>query len=189
VLDKREKEKEQVEILEDAKFGEGPGAHYFWVRAFEKEMKIWVGIIIVLYKNEQTLVMISCLAPFPTTMTKDQFMEQYVPVFNPVLLSVKFTGPSAPATQVPGSQPAPSPVPTIPQPRSGPETPLQSPAVQAPQPPAPAPAPAPMTPPPAPTVQPQPPAATTQPAPAPRPTGPRGGPRPGQDRPSTGIVN
>ncbi len=198
VLEKREKEKEQVDIVEDDKFGEGAGAHYFWVRAFEKEQKIWIGILIVLYKHEQTLVMISCLAHWPTTMTNEQFMEQYVPVFNPVLLSVKFTGPPAPAAQTPGSQPAPLPVPTAPQPPIKPEAQIQTPAVQAPQPPAPQPpavqAPQPAAPqqyqqPPAPTVQPQPPVTPTQPTPAPKPSGPRGAPRPGPERPSTGIVN
>jgi hypothetical protein len=180
-------EKQEVKILDEGEFkSEVPGAYYFFIQAYDNKLKIWMDIVIVFYKHEQTLLRISCLAP-------SKSMEKFQPIFNEVLVSVKF-GPQAPSggaptppaserqmeqmippppprTQTPTmpSMPAPQPnvqpvQPSMP-PESAPETPSR-PSMRYEQP----------------LSQPQP-----TPAPAPRP-GPRG-PLREPESPSTGIVN
>jgi len=168
------KDKQQVRILDEGEFKcEVPGAYYFFIQALEEKLKIWMDIVIVFYKSDQTLLRISCLAP-------TQHMEQFHQVFNDMLVSVKFTAPEAekaapPATPVPPPPPAvaPKPAPTIPAPGvpTTPQPRMVPPATAAPT---------------VPEARPQPPS-TMQPPSAPRP-GPRG-PAREPERPATGIVN
>ncbi|MFH1117034.1 MAG: hypothetical protein V1792_24215 [Pseudomonadota bacterium] len=211
-------EKQQVKILDEGEFRcEVPGAYYFFIQAYENKLKLWMDIVIVFYKHEDTLLRISCLAPSKT-------MEQFHGLFNTVLVSVNFQAPAASAPGAgPTEQSAPAPLgpsttedeaepgpggPSAEEPEAAPspgETPVQlrRPAAPSPAPPAPAqptvqPAlPAQPTVQPAlpaqPMVQPAPPAPSpgrpsVQPAPpAPRP-GPRG-PARLPEGPATGIVN
>ncbi len=81
-------EAQQVKILDEGEFKcDVPGAYYFFIQALEDKLKMWMDIVIVFYKHDQTLLRVSCLAP-STTMEK---MQQ---VFNDVLVSVAFTGPA-----------------------------------------------------------------------------------------------
>jgi hypothetical protein len=58
------KERQPVQILEERKFEcEVPGAYYFFTQAFEDKLKVWMDIVIVLYKYNDTLLRISCLCP------------------------------------------------------------------------------------------------------------------------------
>jgi hypothetical protein len=162
------RDKQQVRILDEGEFKcEVPGAYYFFIQALEEKLKIWMDIVIVFYKNDQTLLRISCLAP-------SQHMEKFHQAFNDMLVSVKFTpsaaeGPAPPAAPTPPPpsmppqfQPAPAPG-AAPQPQTRPLPPAVAP--EAP-----------------PDIRSQPPA-----APAPRP-GPRG-PLREPEKPATGIVN
>lgn len=172
----KKEQKQEVRIIDEGEFKcEVPGAYYFLIQALEDKLKIWMDIVIVFYKNDQTLLRMSCLAP-------SSAMEKFQPLFNDVLVSVKFTGgeveaPPPPRTTAP---PPPPPGAVKPQVLPGPPPPPAPQPQVRPSPPALAPGPAP-------EVRPQPPAAPTQPPPAPR-SGPRG-PLREPERPATGIVN
>jgi hypothetical protein len=165
-------EAQQVKILDEGEFKcDVPGAYYFFIQALEDKLKMWMDIVIVFYKHDQTLLRVSCLAP-STSMEK---MQQ---VFNDVLVSVAFTGPAASSVQPPASQALPShqteeqvappSVAQPSQPRQAPQPPASTgPAYQAPS-----------------NVMQQEP----QPRPAPRPTEQRRGPGKAPE-PGTGIVN
>ncbi|MBI4964261.1 MAG: hypothetical protein HY913_13365 [Desulfomonile tiedjei] len=156
------KEKQEVRILDEGEFKcEVPGAYFFFIQALEDKLRIWLDIVIVFYKQDQTLLRVSCLAPSSS-------MEKFQQVFNDVLVSVKFSGGEAevappPRTTAPPTAPAP------PQPMVRPGPPAMAPE-------------------PAPEARPQPPARQMQPAPAPPKPGPRG-PSREPERPATGIVN
>jgi hypothetical protein len=168
------KEKQEVRILDEGEFKcEVPGAYYFFIQAYENNPKTWMDIVIVFYKNDQTLIRVSCLAP-------SKSMEKFHQAFNEVLLSVRFTPTPPVADQnvqqnlAPGSvAPAQPSVPTPAAPQSvtpRAQQPQQSPqSVFRPD----SPGPAPLGP--------------TPSGPAQRP-GPRG-PSRESDRPATGIVN
>jgi hypothetical protein len=154
-------EKQEVRILDEGEFKcEVPGAYYFFIQALEDKLKIWMDIIIVFYKHDQTLLRISCLAP-------SSGMEKFHQIFNDVLVSVKFQEGKAevtpaPRTTVPGPPPSATPPP-----------PRPSPPAMAPQP--------------APEIRSQPPGRPAPPASMPK-AGPRG-PSREPERPATGIVN
>lgn len=102
-----QKEQQQVRILDEGEFKcEVPGAYYFFIQAYENNIKAWMDIVIVFYKHEQTLLRISCLAP-------SSVMESLQPLFNDVLASVKFTSEAPPS---PAARPAPAPA--VPRPPS-----------------------------------------------------------------------
>jgi hypothetical protein len=185
-------QKQQVKILDEGEFRcEIPGAYYFFIQAYEKNLKLWMDIVIVFFKHNETLLRISCLAP-------SKSMEQYHQLYNTVLTSVRFTDAAAVAPQPSAPKPAPSPrgaPSTEPEDQPGTDAPsqvgprgtsTQTPAEgqpgpsEQPEPPVTRTAPPPST---SPAVQP------TRPVerPAPRP-GPRG-PARSPDRPATGIVN
>lgn len=194
------KEKQKIQILDEGNFKcEVPGAYYFFIQAYEDKLSMWMDIVIVFYKHEDTLLRVSCLAP-------SQSMEKFHGIFNSVLTSIRFSQQaSSPAQTTTPSAPAPPPTGTAP------TAPAQPPAV-APQPPrqvappaaTPAPPPQVQQPPQQPEtpaksegqqVQPVPPPAppsTTAPQGQPTPPSPRPGPR-GPARtpegPPTGIVN
>ncbi len=191
------KEKQEVRIVDEGEFrSEVPGAYYFFIQALENKLKIWMDIVIVFYKHDQTLLRISCLAP-------SKNMEKSHQMFNDVLVSVKFTEgkpetrPSAPqavpapapgAPTLPPVQPGPSGAVT-PQPQPQPTPPaLVTPQPQVrPAPPSTAPESTPGPSSPLPGVQQEQPMRQLQPPPAPRP-GPRAPVRE-PERPATGIVN
>lgn len=105
------KEKQTVRILQEGEFKcDVPGAYFFFIQALEDKLKIWMDIVIVFYKHDQTLLRVSCLAP-------SKVMERYHKVFNDVLVSVKFQpeAPSAAQPSRPSAVPPPSPG-TAPQP-------------------------------------------------------------------------
>ncbi|MGB6064801.1 MAG: hypothetical protein WBG50_08325 [Desulfomonilaceae bacterium] len=195
------KAKQEVRIVDEGEFKcDVPGAYYFYIQALENKLKIWMDIVIVFYKSDQTLLRISCLAP-----SKD--MEKFHDIFNTVLVSVKFTGakagvmPSAPQA-VPA--PAPGAPPTEVQPTpptTGPVRPQVQPAppsavsplpqtapspgvIPHPQSPPTPPSEAPQS---GPTVQQEQPTRQLQPPPSPR-HGPRAPVRE-PEKPATGIVN
>lgn len=109
----RGSDSEEVRILDEGQFmGSTPGAYYFFIQALDDKLKIWMDIVIVFYKHEDTLLRISCLAP-------SKGMEQMQPIYNKVLVSVQFTGqqqqqpavttgPSAVPTPSPGEGPSPT---------------------------------------------------------------------------------
>ena len=204
------KEKQEVRIVDEGEFrSEVPGAYYFFIQALENKLKIWMDIVIVFYKHDQTLLRISCLAP-------SKNMEKSHQMFNDVLVSVRFTeGIPEPRTSTPQAVPAPAPgapsmqlqpapptaVPTQPPVQPGPS------GAVTPQPQLQPTPPASITP--QPQVRPAPP--STAPESTPEPSGPLPGiqqeqpmrqlqppaaPRPGPrapvrepERPATGIVN
>ncbi len=202
-------EKQEVRIVDEGEFrSEVPGAYYFFIQAYENKLKIWMDIVIVFYKHDQTLLRISCLAP-------SKSMEKIHQMFNDVLVSVRFTEgkpevqPSAPQT---APTPAPSAPPTQAQPTPPTAVPTQPPAQPSPQRAVPQPTerlapPVSVTP--QPEVRPAPPSTTPESAPAPsgptpaiqpdqtmRQIQPPAAPRPGPrapvrepERPATGIVN
>uniref|UniRef100_A0A7C4AQF5 Uncharacterized protein n=1 Tax=Desulfomonile tiedjei TaxID=2358 RepID=A0A7C4AQF5_9BACT len=202
------KDQQTIKILDEGDFKcDVPGAYYFFIQAYEEKLKMWMDIVIVFYKHEDTLVRISCLAP-------SQSMEKFHQLFNSVLTSVKFVPvgapapaqtpappqgmtPPAPSTQAPATPQQESPRQVAPQPQTQtPQQPAPAPQVQPQQPQPPSAA----TPPPAAPVQPsqprpQPAPTTTQPQPQPSqpaPAGPPPGPRgPARtpEAPPTGIVN
>ncbi len=191
------KDKQEVRIVDEGEFrSEVPGAYYFFIQALENKLKIWMDIVIVFYKHDQTLLRISCLAP-------SKNMEKSHQMFNDVLVSVKFTeGKPETRPSAPQAVPAPTPgaptQPPVPPGPSGAMTPQPQPqptppASVTPQPrvrPAP-PSTAPESTPepsgPLPGVQQEQPMRQLQPPPAPRP-GPRAPVRE-PERPATGIVN
>jgi hypothetical protein len=96
-----QKEQQEVRILDEGEFKcEVPGAYYFFIQAFENNIKAWMDIVIVFYKQDQTLLRISCLAP-------SSVMEKIQPIFNDVLVSVKFASEGVPPA--PAARPAPTP--------------------------------------------------------------------------------
>jgi len=178
------KEKQEVKLIDEGEFkSEIPGAYYFFIQAYESNLKIWMDIVIVYFKYEQTLLRISCLAP-------SSVMEKLQPLFNDVLVSVKFVSEGTSPTSQPGPAmgPAPTPGTGVPQSRPAPAPPAREmrpslerrePGMQF------QPTPLPQQP-----QQPQQfqqPQQPPQPAPGPRPVprGPVGEP----ERPGTGIVN
>ncbi len=188
-------DKQEVRIVDEGEFRcEVPGAYYFFIQALENKLKIWMDIVIVFYKQDQTLLRISCLAP-------SQSMEKFHQVFNDVLVSIRFAEgkpeaqPQAVPAPAPGTPPAvvqptpPTAVPTQPPGTMAPRTPMQAapptsvaPAPQLqPSPPSTGPSG------PLPGVQPEDPMRQLQPPSAPRP-GPRAPVRQ-PERPATGIVN
>lgn len=121
---------QQVKIIDEGEFKcEVPGAYYFFIQAFENKLNIWMDIVIVFFKHDQTLLRVSCLAP-------SSVMEKMQPVFNEVLTSVSFTGqetsaapqPRQPSSLVPEpeEEPAtpPPPKPRSAQPRLAPSSPV-----------------------------------------------------------------
>lgn len=158
---KAKQEKQEVRILDEGEFKcEVPGAYYFFIQALEDKLKIWMDIVIVFYKQDQTLLRISCLAP-------SSGMEKFHQMFNDVLVSVKFPEGKAEVTPAPGTT-VPGPPPS-----AAPPPPRPTPPAMAPQP--------------APEMRSQPPGRPAPLAPAPK-AGPRG-PSRGPERPATGIVN
>jgi hypothetical protein len=170
------KEKQEVKLIDEGEFkSEIPGASYFFIQAYEGNSRIWMDIVIVYYKHEQTLLRISCLAP-------SSVMEKLQPLFNDVLVSLKFVSGGTSATSQPGPAmgPAPAPGTGAPLSRPAPAPPAREmrPSLERREPgmqfqPAPLP------------QQPQQPAPGPAPGPRPVPRGPVGEP----ERPGTGIVN
>ncbi|MBI5249591.1 MAG: hypothetical protein HY912_08860 [Desulfomonile tiedjei] len=185
------KKTQEVRIIDEGEFKcEVPGAYYFFIQAFDDKLRIWMDIVIVFFKQDQTLLRISCLAP-------SQSMEKFQSTFNEVLVSIKFASQGAsggaPLPQRPLETiqpPAPTTMQPVPPPPPRPQT--TYPPTQTPQPPVqpgmiPESAPEqPRRPSPEMRLEQQP-APQVQPAPVPRP-GPRG-PLRGPEGPSTGIVN
>lgn len=186
------KDQQTIQILDEGDFKcDVPGAYFFFIQAYEEKLKMWMDIVIVFYKHEDTLLRISCLAP-------SQSMEKFHSLFNDVLVSVKFTQAGTPSQVQPSITPPQgtvAPAPSVQPPAQAPQPPQsqgstpQSQPQQAPS--------LTTTPPGAMPVQPQPQPAptTTQPQPQPTqpvPVGPTPGPRgPARtpERPPTGIVN
>ena len=130
--DKSTQKAQQVKILDEGEFKcEVPGAYYFFIQAFEDRLKMWMDIVVVFYKHDQTLLRVSCLASSKT-------MEQMQPIFNEVLVSVAFSGSARPAAQ-PSARQAPAAQPAE---EEAPASSVESP--QAPQPTASEPPPAPV---------------------------------------------
>lgn len=203
-------EKQEVRIVDEGEFrSEVPGAYYFFIQAYENKLKIWMDIVIVFYKHDQTLLRISCLAP-------SKSMEKFHQLFNDVLVSVRFTeGKPEGQPSAPQAVPAPAPgvAPTPAQPAPPTTAPMQPPAQPSPQgtvipqpqqrPAAPAPVtPQPEVRPPQPSMTPESPPAPSGPTPGIQPdkamkqiqppVGPRPGPRAPvrePEKPATGIVN
>jgi hypothetical protein len=186
------KEKQEVRIVDEGEFRcEVPGAYYFFIQALENKLKIWMDIVIVFYKHDQTLLRISCLAP-------SQSMEKYHKMFNDVLVSVKFaegkpgaqpSAPQAAPAPAPGAPPShvqPAPRGAVPTQPTPPASAAPAPLVQ-PSPQSTAPGSPPTTSAPLPGVQQQQPMRQLQPPPAPR-SGPRAPVRQ-PEKPATGIVN
>jgi len=153
---------QEVRIIDEGEFKcDVPGAYYFYIQAFEEKLNMWMGIVIVFYKHDKTLLRVSCLAP------NDQ-MEKFHDIFNTVLLSVKFD--AGPSPEVQPSRPTAVPPPP---PGTAPPAVERRPAQPAPEIMREAPAPAPRIEP----VQ-----------PVPRAVPPRGPARLPDRGPSTGIV-
>jgi len=160
---------QEVRLVDEGEFKcEVPGAYYFFVQAFETNLKIWMDIVIVYYKYDQTLLRVSCLAP-------SSVMDKLQPVFNDVLVSIKFVSEGKPSVQQSGPAAIPPPTPGSP----------QSPARTAPAPPAREMKPGLQPREPSGQLQPAPPSQQSIPGPRPAPRGPVGEP----ERPGTGIVN
>lgn len=158
-----QKEKQEVKIIDEGEFkSESPGSYYFFIRTYEANLKAWLDIVIVYYKNDQTLVRVSCIAPSTQ-------MEKFHQIFNTVLLSMRFLTDSATAApQQPAAVQPPAPQVQQAQPRS-PQGQTQSA-------------------PPSVFRQEQESTSAPQPATPARPTGPRG-PARDVERPATGLVN
>jgi hypothetical protein len=172
---------QQVKILDEGEFKcDVPGAYYFFIQALEDKLKMWMDIVIVFYKHDQTLLRVSCLAPSTS-------MEKMQGVFNDVLVSIAFNAPQKSSTQPAPPRPAP---PTYQAEEETAQPPVAQPAPAAPprptpqQPPA-STGPAFQTPPN--YLQQEQPQREAPPRPAPRPEQRRG---PGRaPEPGTGIVN
>ena len=177
------KEKQLVQILDEGEFkSEVPGAYFFFIQAYDENSKLWMDIVIVYYKYEQTLLRVSCLAP-------SQQMDRFHKLFNDVLVSVKFASeterPGQPTPAPPAYQPSQPPAPSAaPSPPSAPAPPR--PMIQPTQPAPSQPESRPL-PPPSPSVQPRTGEPGLQPPDQPRPA-PRG-PLRAPEGPPTGIVN
>ncbi len=189
------KETQEVKIVDEGEFkSEIPGSYYFFIQALDSKLKVWMDIVVVYYKWDQTLVRVSCLAPSGA-------MERLQPMFNEVLVSLRVgqgqtssgakpqsapaitEKPAAPSVQSPAvgqSQTRPAPAPSVPAPSTRP-APTTSPAPSAPAVPTDAEGEADED------IQTQTSGRQIQPAPAPKP-GPRG-PAREPERPATGIVN
>lgn len=108
-------DKPPVTILDEGEFKcDVPGSQYFFIQAYDENSKIWMDIVIVFYKAENTLLRISCLAP-------SSAMESYQKTFNDVLLSVKFAS-SGSTTQIDRPAPPASSSPARPAPQATPST-------------------------------------------------------------------
>lgn len=100
---------QQVRILEEGEFACAvPGAYFFYIQAYEPKINIWMDIVIVFYKHEQTLLRVSCLTP-------SKSIDLLQPLFNETLVSLKFG--SQPPESV-GRAPQPQPTPTGERPRT-----------------------------------------------------------------------
>ena len=164
-----QKEKQEVKIIDEGEFkSESPGSYYFFIRTYETNLKAWLDIVIVYFKNDQTLVRVSCIAP-------SSQMEKFHQTFNEVLLSMRFVGDAGAAARQ--QQPAPVAQPSVQQP---------APQVQPVQPRAPQGQT--QSAPPSVFRQEQESQAPTQPSTPARPSGPRG-PSRDLERPATGLVN
>jgi len=153
---------QEVRIIDEGEFKcEVPGAYFFFIQAYEEKLNIWMGIVIVFYKHDKTLLRISCLAPY-------ERMDQFHQVFNTSLLSVKFD--AGPSPEVAPSRPTAVPPPS---PGTAPPAIERRPSPSAPEVLREQPAPAPR-------IEPT--------APAPRAVPPRGPARLPDRGPSTGIV-
>jgi hypothetical protein len=109
---------EEVRIIDEGEFkSDVPGAYYFFIQALDDKLKIWMDIVIVFYKHEQTLLRVSCLAP-------SKGMEKMQPTYNDVLVSLKFASASAP----PAAPAGPAATRTPPQPTTVTPTPAPAPS-------------------------------------------------------------
>jgi hypothetical protein len=174
------KERQLVQILDEGEFkSEVPGAYFFFVQAYDENSKLWMDIVIVYYKHEQTLLRISCLAP-------SQQMEHFHKLFNDVLVSVKFASeaerPGEPTLPPPAYQPPQPPAPSV-APPPAPPRPMIQPTQPAPSQPESRPLP-----PPSPSVQPRTGEPGVQPSEQPPRPAPRG-PLKAPEGPATGIIN
>ena len=101
------KDKQEVRIVDEGEFrSEVPRRVPLFIQALENKLKIWMDIVIVFYKHDQTLLRISCLAP-------SKNMEKSHQMFNDVLVSVKFTE-GKPETRPSAPQAVPAPTPGAP---------------------------------------------------------------------------
>ncbi|MFH0824951.1 MAG: hypothetical protein V2B18_19535 [Pseudomonadota bacterium] len=165
-----------IRIMDEGEFKcDVPGAYFFFIQALEDKLNIWMDIVIVFYKHDQTLLRISCLAP-------SNSMEKFHQAFNEALVSIKFarTESAAPAT--------PSAVGPAPRQEQEDETEAEAPprpTTTAPAQPTAPPRPAGSVP----AIQPQPPSSNMLPAPPPPPSraAPRG-PSRKPENPATGLV-
>jgi hypothetical protein len=163
------REKQEVKLIDEGEFkSEVPGAYYFFIQAYESNLKVWMDIVIVYYKYEQTLLRISCLAP-------SSVMEKFQPLFNDVLVSIKFAGEEKPSSAQPAPAaplgPAPGAPPALTRPAPAPAAPREvKPSLERREPPA---------------IQVQPQQPSQQPVPRQGPRGPVSGP----EKPGTGIVD
>jgi hypothetical protein len=106
--------KKEVKIIDEGEFQcDVPGAYFFFIQALDDKLKIWMDIVIVFYKNQQTLLRISCLAP-------SKGMSKMQGLYNDVLVSVRFTSGQQPASTTSG---APSTTVPAPEPAATPEKP------------------------------------------------------------------
>jgi hypothetical protein len=103
-------EQQSVQLLYEGEFqSDVAGAYFFFLKALEERPRIWVNVIIVFYKHDDTLVRVSCLAP-------ESKMDRFHSLFNKVLLSMNF-GLSAAGQPVPPRPTAvPPPAPGAPAP-------------------------------------------------------------------------
>ncbi len=101
-----QKEKQEVKIIDEGEFkSDSPGSYFFFIRTYEVNLKAWLDIVIVYYKNDQTLVRVSCIAP-------SSQMEKFHQNFNEVLLSMRFVAAPGSATSQPQQSGAPASVQT-----------------------------------------------------------------------------
>jgi hypothetical protein len=172
-------EGQNVRIVEEGEFAcNVPGAYYFYIQAYEPKINIWMDIVIVFYKHEQTLLRVSCLTP-------SKSIDKLQPLFNETLVSLKFGPPPQSMGRPP--QPAPSERPSPPGPPPGPSV-TETPVPSLPAAPAPTSESGPTETPPAPREYGPSPAQPTPPPPAPAPPA-RRAPVRDPDKPGTGIVN
>ncbi|MEJ2717068.1 MAG: hypothetical protein P8182_08000 [Deltaproteobacteria bacterium] len=116
------KKKQTVRILQEGEFKcDVPGAYFFFIQALEDKLKIWMDIVIVFYKHDDTLLRVSCLAP-------SKVMEKYHQLFNDVLVSVKFLPEAGPAARPSKPSAVPPPSPGTVQPQMRPAQPQMRPA-------------------------------------------------------------
>lgn len=160
------KERQTVRIIDEGEFRcDVPGAYFFYLNALDDKSRIWLSVIVVFYKYEQTLVRVACLAP-------SKVIDRYHKVFNNILLSVRFE-PATAAGAEPGRPTAVPPPPPGTPPGAAPQAQPATPLVTRPE-----------ATPPAPRVQPRPPAGTLREQPAPPAVAPRPQVMPPQVQPS-----